>query len=281
MYIGRWSILKNIKRRPRHIRENIYKWRHSSSFTNVYTQNVSYFLLKALLFLRAHTCMRVCVCVWDRSACCEVATATIKGDEKSFSLIKDEDKCAVNTCTRLNALFESTHPHKEHNEMHTVYVILCNAHVPRQIPKHARCLVGWQLRNTLDQSLTADVNASIHISHWDLKNGLVVILFFKLSTGTFTRGVWWTKGRRARALTKCGRAANMDLGNLTICLTAVCPFSFYLFYHFSVLSPALSLPAIYFPGLSPTHRLHCVALETRKSLLCSPQISQQWGSLNV
>lgn len=62
--------------------------------------------------------------------------------EMSFSLIKDEDKCAVNTCTRLNALFESTHPHKEHNEMHTVYVILCNAHVPRQIPKHARCLVG-------------------------------------------------------------------------------------------------------------------------------------------
>lgn len=71
-----------------------------------------------------------------------MATATIKGDEKSFSLIKDEDKYAVNTCTRLNALFESTHPHKEHNEMHTVYVILCNAHVPRQIPKHARCLVG-------------------------------------------------------------------------------------------------------------------------------------------
>lgn len=51
----------------------------------------------------------------------------------------------------------------------------------------------------LDQSLTADVNTSIHISHWDLKNGLVVILFFKLSTGTFTHGVWWTKGRRASA----------------------------------------------------------------------------------
>lgn len=51
----------------------------------------------------------------------------------------------------------------------------------------------------LDQSLTADVNTSIHISHWDLKNGLVVILFFKLSTDTFTHGVWWTKGRRARA----------------------------------------------------------------------------------
>lgn len=71
-----------------------------------------------------------------------MATAAIKGDEKSFSLIKDEDKCAVNTGTRSNALFESTHTHNEHNEMHTAYVILCNAHVPRQIPKHARCLVG-------------------------------------------------------------------------------------------------------------------------------------------
>lgn len=71
-----------------------------------------------------------------------MATETIKGDEKSFSLIKDEDKCAVNTGTLLNALFESTHTHKEHNEMHTVYVILCNTHAARQIPEHTRCLVG-------------------------------------------------------------------------------------------------------------------------------------------